>query len=92
MLNPTPQTALGYRIFSLAQYRVAENIKQREIFMVHIKDVKEINASDWVTTTKEYARDHMKGEKGWHILSKKVKAKDIATDGNSIHEFGYDPQ
>ncbi len=54
-------------------------------------NVKDINASDWVTTTKEYAQDHMEGEKGWHILSKKVKAKDIATDGNSIHEFGYDP-
>lgn len=55
------------------------------------KDVKEINAGDWVTTTREYARDHMEGEKNWHILSKKVKAKDIATDGNSIHEWGYDP-
>ncbi len=55
------------------------------------KDVKSINASDWVTTTREYAKDHMEGEEGWHILSKKVKAKDIATDGNSIHEFGYDP-
>lgn len=55
------------------------------------KDVKEINVSDWVTTTKEYAQEHMEGEQGWHILSKKVKAKDIATDGNSIHEFGYDP-
>tara|TARA_R110002167_G_scaffold59421_1_gene168328 strand:+ start:1666 stop:2910 length:1245 start_codon:yes stop_codon:yes gene_type:complete len=55
------------------------------------KSVKDINSTDWVTTTKEYAQDHMKGENGWHILSKKVKAKDIATDGNSIHEFGYDP-
>tara|TARA_R110000851_G_scaffold137013_1_gene272788 strand:+ start:256 stop:1404 length:1149 start_codon:yes stop_codon:yes gene_type:complete len=55
------------------------------------KSVKSINSSDWVTTTKEYAQDHMEGEEGWHILSKKVKAKDIATDGNSIHEFGYDP-
>ena len=55
------------------------------------KWVKEINPSDWVTTTKEYAQGHMEGEEGWHILSKKVKAKDIATDGNSIHEFGYDP-
>jgi hypothetical protein len=55
------------------------------------KSVKSINPSDWVTTTKEYAQDHMEGEEGWHILSKKIKAKDIATDGNSIHEFGYDP-
>jgi hypothetical protein len=56
------------------------------------KTVKEINDGDWVTTTKEYASDHMIGEKNWHVLSKKVKAKDIATDGNSIHEFGYSPE
>lgn len=55
------------------------------------KSVNDINKGDWVTTTREYAKDHMGGEKGWHILSKKVKAKDIATDGNSIHEWGYSP-
>ena len=55
------------------------------------KSVTEINTSDWVSTTKEYAQDHMRGEKGWHVISKKVRAKDIASDGNSIHEFGYDP-
>lgn len=61
------------------------------IYRAAPKDIKSINPSDWVTTTKEYAQGHMEGEEGWHILSKKVKAKDIATDGNSIHEFGYDP-
>jgi hypothetical protein len=66
--------------------------KQVTIYRAVPKEVTEINASDWVTTTREYAADHMEGEKGWHILSKKVKAKDIASDGNSIHEFGYDPQ
>jgi hypothetical protein len=55
------------------------------------KSVESINPTDWITTTREYAKEHMEGEKGWHILSKKVRAKDIATDGNSIHEFGYDP-
>ena len=65
--------------------------KSVTIYRAVPNSVKEINATDWVTTTKEYAQDHMEGEKGWHILSKKVKAKDIATDGNSIHEFGYDP-
>ena len=34
----------------------------------------------------------MKGEEGWHILKKDVRAGDIATDGNSIHEWGYDPE
>jgi hypothetical protein len=66
--------------------------KQVTIYRAVPESVTEINPSDWVTTTKEYAADHMAGEKGWHILSKKVKAKDIANDGNSIHEFGYDPQ
>jgi hypothetical protein len=66
--------------------------KEITIYRAVPKDVKSINPSDWVATTKEYAKDHMAGEKGWHILSKKVKAKDIATDGNSIHEFGYDPE
>jgi len=50
-----------------------------------------INPGDWVATTREYALDHLGEEKNWHILTKKVKAKDIATDGNSIHEWGYDP-
>jgi hypothetical protein len=54
--------------------------------------VKDINSSDWVTTTREYARDHIGNDKGYKILSKKVKAKDLAFDGNSIHEFGYDPR
>jgi hypothetical protein len=56
------------------------------------KEVKKINPKDWIATTREYAKEHMEGEKGWHILSKKVKAKHVANDGNSIHEFGYDPE
>lgn len=55
-------------------------------------EIKDINPGDWVATTREYARDHLGTEKNWHILTKKVKAKDIATDGNSIHEWGYDPR
>ena len=51
----------------------------------------EINPGDWVATTREYAIDHLGDEKNWHILTKKVKARDMATDGNSIHEWGYDP-
>ncbi len=52
-----------------------------------------INSGDWVTLTKEYAKDHgesaLKGQ--YKILSKKVKAKDIWTNADSIHEFGYHP-
>jgi len=56
------------------------------------KEIGTINPGDWVATTREYAVDHLGTEKNWHILTKKVKAKDIATDGNSIHEWGYDPR
>jgi len=57
-------------------------------------DINAINAGDWVTLTKEYAKDHgesaLKGE--YKILSKKVKAKEVFTNADSIHEFGYQPQ
>jgi adenosyl cobinamide kinase/adenosyl cobinamide phosphate guanylyltransferase len=52
-----------------------------------------INANEWVTITRQYAVDH--GEccvpGGYTILTKTVKAKDLFTEGNSIHEWGYDP-
>ena len=53
-----------------------------------------INAGDWVTLTREYAKDHgesaLNGE--YKIISQKVKAKDVFTNADSIHEFGYQPQ
>jgi hypothetical protein len=54
----------------------------------------EINVGDWVTLTKEYALDHGEGPlKGdFKIIKKKVKASDIYTNADSIHEWGYDPQ
>jgi hypothetical protein len=57
-------------------------------------DISNINAGDWVTLTREYAKDHgesaLRGQ--YKIISKKVKAKDIWTNADSIHEFGYQPQ
>ena len=53
-----------------------------------------IRKGDWVTPSKEYARehgqDHLKGD--FHIASKRVPAKHLYTDGNSIHEWGYHPE
>lgn len=57
-----------------------------------IKKSLKINKGDWVSITKQYAKDH--GESvlnDYKIISKKVKAKDIYTNGDSIHEWGYDP-
>jgi hypothetical protein len=53
----------------------------------------EINRGDWVAITQEYARDHgesvLRGD--YKIITKKVKARDIYTNGDSIQEWGYDP-
>ena len=57
-------------------------------------EVNKINAGDWVTLTREYAKDHgesaLNGE--YKIISQKVKAKDVFTNADSIHEFGYQPE
>lgn len=53
-----------------------------------------IRPGDWVTTSKEYAKEHGEGSlKGqYKIASKRVSAKDLYTNGDSIHEWGYHPE
>jgi hypothetical protein len=57
------------------------------------KDISSINTGDWVTLSKEYAKTH--GESAlrdnYKIIEKKVKAKELWTNADSIHEFGYHP-
>lgn len=56
--------------------------------------ITKINDGDWVTLSKDYAKNH--GEsvlgKDYKIISQKVKAKELWTNADSIHEFGYHPQ
>jgi hypothetical protein len=56
-------------------------------------NISNINPGDWVTLSKDYAKTH--GESAlmgnYKIISKKVKAKDLWTNADSIHEFGYSP-
>jgi hypothetical protein len=51
----------------------------------------EINAGDWVTINLDYATQHGRRFGKYKILRKQVKASELFTDGNSIHEFGYQP-
>lgn len=57
------------------------------------KDISEINVGDWVTLSQDYAKNHgdsvLQGD--YKIIKKKVKAKDLWTNADSIHEFGYHP-
>ena len=38
MLNPKPDTILNYRVFTMQQYQLVDDIADREIFMVYVKD------------------------------------------------------
>lgn len=53
----------------------------------------QINRGDWVSITEDYARQHgdsvLNGD--YQILSKQAKARDIFTNADSFHEWGYDP-
>jgi len=53
-----------------------------------------INPGDWVTINRNYAKEHGESyfDGNYDILSKKVKAGDIFTNGDSIHEWGYEPE
>ena len=68
--------------------------KQLTVYRAVPKGVKGINRGDWITTVRQYAKDHgesaLNGE--YDILKKSVTARDIFTDGNSWLEWGYDPQ
>jgi hypothetical protein len=54
------------------------------------KHVVQINPGDWVTTSRSYAKQHMAGEKDWHVVEGVVKAHELFHTGDSIHEQGYD--
>lgn len=58
-----------------------------------LAETPDINPGDWVTPFRKYAVSHgnsaLRGE--YQIISKRVRAKDIFTDGNSWLEWGYDP-
>ncbi len=54
----------------------------------------DINEGDWITLSKNYATEHGEAhlDGNYVILEKKVKAKDVFTNGDSINEWGYHPQ
>jgi hypothetical protein len=58
-----------------------------------VQSKRAINTGDWVTISRQYAVDHGKSslKNQYKVISKTVRAKDIYTTGDSIHEWGYDP-
>lgn len=56
-----------------------------------IENITEINPGDWVTISRKYAKEHGQAHlrNKYKILSKKVKASQIFTSGDSLAEWGY---
>jgi hypothetical protein len=49
-----------------------------------------INNGDWVTISRDYAKEHGDGNlKNYKIISKTVPARNLYSDGNDIFEWGY---
>ena len=85
-----PWDARSIRVIQLSRNKPNQTI---QIFRAVPKEVKSntINPGDWVTASKEYATQHGKGLGKYKLLSKIVPAKTLFTNGDSIHEWGYDP-
>jgi len=61
-----------------------------EVYRAVPKGVKDINSSDWVTTSKTYAKNHGENtlDGDYEIITKKVKASTLSSEGYP-YEFGY---
>jgi hypothetical protein len=85
---------LDSEAYSILRKAHGRRDKQLTVYRAVPKGVKGINRGDWVTTVRQYAKDHgesaLNGE--YDIIKKSVTARDIFTDGNSWLEWGYDPQ
>lgn len=69
-----------------------------EIYRAIPKDLKHkkgegIRAGDWVTHNRKYALDHGRSalNGNFKIVKRVVAARELYTDGNSPHEWGYHP-
>ena len=65
-----------------------------QIYRAVPRGVRTINPGDWVAINKNYAVEHGAGQlrNAYRILTKVVSARDLYNNGDSIQEFGYDPE
>lgn len=91
----------GYPRMDVATHSQLNSIRNKPDALVHVyravpADAKraEINPGDWVTPTRDYAVQHgisnLNGQ--YKLVSKKVPAKHLWTNGDSMHEWGYNPK
>jgi len=77
------QKASGYYEWLSEQITRLENVESKPIT---------INPGDWVSISREYVVQHGESfREGQTILTKTVLAKELFTNGDSFHEWGYIP-
>lgn len=77
----------------IKKYRGKPNSKV-EIYRAVPKTVNSINYGDWVTINPHYAKRHAESQltnMDYKILKKTVLAKELYSEGNSLHEWSYLP-
>lgn len=67
------------------------NKPDAEVTIYRASPKNELNNGDWVTFSKNYAKDSIEGT-AEKVHSFKVKAKDVIFAGDDINEFGYYPK
>jgi predicted GNAT family acetyltransferase len=80
-------------LFKAQMYRDKPNASV-SVFRAVPEHINEINPKDWVTLSPAYAKLHGESRLGgkYKTLKKMVKAKELWTAGDSIHEWGYHPE
>lgn len=64
-----------------------------KIYRAVPKGVDVINPGDWVTISPRYAKEHGSAYLDeYDVISMIVTTKELYNDGNSIHEWGYNPE
>lgn len=89
------EPARDARLVSLIQSFRNHPDRPVTIYRAIPKDIDaKINVGDWVTLDRQYAKEHGQSalNNNYKIVRKTVKARDLFTNGDSIYEFGYDPQ
>lgn len=68
------------------------NNPEAEVIVYRATRKNQLNIGDWITFSKNYARDSVEPNSGEKVYSFKIKAKDAFFAGDDINEFGYYPK
>jgi hypothetical protein len=85
------QTVLDELGYDARQSKIVEDIGNQITELYAQKQPLKIHSGDWVTIVPQYAKEHGQAnlKNNYKILTKTVPTNTLYTDGNSIHEWGY---